>query len=132
MRSRARKGEVIVTTGGMLDGGPVLNYMRTVKDDPRSALLLTGYQAEDTNGRMLVEQGRLVIDGQEEKIKCPWHKYDFSAHADQSQLVDFIRGCDPENVIIMHSEYREELAEALGGGYNVIYPELDKPFVLEG
>jgi putative mRNA 3-end processing factor len=131
MRSKSRKGEVIVTTGGMLDGGPVLNYMRMVKDDPKSAILLTGYQAEDTNGRLLMEQGKVFIDGVEEKINCPWFKYDFSAHADQAQLVEFIRGCDPENVVIMHSEHREALREALGGNYNVILPNVDEPFELE-
>ncbi|MDD3398344.1 MAG: MBL fold metallo-hydrolase [Candidatus Methanomethylophilaceae archaeon] len=132
MRAKSRKGEVIVTTGGMLDGGPVLNYMRMVKDDPKSAILLTGYQAEDTNGRMLMEHGKVVIDGVEEKINCPWFKYDFSAHADQAQLVEFIRGCDPENVVIMHSEHREALRDALGGNYNVILPAVDEAFELEG
>src|SRR2546430_13041284 len=50
----ALRGEVIVTTSGMLDGGPVLRYLEVIREDPRSAVLLTGYQVEGTNGRRLV------------------------------------------------------------------------------
>ncbi|MBM4237582.1 MAG: MBL fold metallo-hydrolase, partial [Euryarchaeota archaeon] len=49
-RNMAMKGEVIVTTGGMLDGGPVVRYLQNVKDDRKSAVLLTGYQVEGSNG----------------------------------------------------------------------------------
>ncbi len=131
MRGKARKGEVIVTTGGMLDGGPVLNYMKSIKDDPLSAILITGYQAEDTNGRLLLETGCVNIDGSLEKINCEVQRYDFSAHADHDQLMEFIRGCDPENIVIMHSESREPLYDALAEEYNVILPELDKTYTLE-
>ncbi len=131
MRGKARKGEVIVTTGGMLDGGPVLNYMKSIKDDPLSAILITGYQAEDTNGRLLLESGCVNIDGSLEKVNCEVQRYDFSAHADHDQLMEFIRGCDPENIVIMHSESREPLQDALAEEYNVILPELDKSYTLE-
>ena len=35
-RNAACKGDIIVTTGGMLDGGPVLRYLNYLKDDPKS------------------------------------------------------------------------------------------------
>ena len=63
-RDAAIKGQIIVTTGGMLDGGPVLRYLNQLRNDPKSAILLVGYQAEDTNGRMLMEQGCVSIDGE--------------------------------------------------------------------
>src|SRR5437773_430902 len=53
----ALRGEVIVTTSGMLDGGPVLRYLEAIREDPRSAVLLTGYQVEGTKGRRLVDEG---------------------------------------------------------------------------
>lgn len=125
MRRNASRGQVIVTTGGMLDGGPVLGYVNSVKNDPKSAILIVGYQAEDTNGRMLLEQGSMVIDGESYKIECEVQRYDFSAHADHSEIVDFIQKCDPKNVIFMHSEVRELFLPDLQD-YNVILPELDK------
>lgn len=130
MRKNAAKGQVIVTTGGMMDGGPVLSYIHKVKNDPNSALLVVGYQAEDTNGRMLMDHGVMNIDGDVQKIHCEVQRYDFSAHADHSQIVQFIEDCDPENVVLMHSEVREKFLPDLQD-YNVILPEPDKPFEME-
>ncbi len=130
-RISAAKGEIIVTTGGMLDGGPVLGYLNAIKDDPKSAILLVGYQAEDTNGRMLLEEGCVKIDGEIVKISCELQKYDFSAHADHDQIVNFIRECDPEKVIIMHSESREAFLPDLEGDYEVFLPKTGEEFNLE-
>ena len=130
MRRNAARGQIIVTTGGMMDGGPVLSYINKVKDDPNSALLVVGYQAEDTNGRMLMDHGVMNIDGEIQKINCEVQKFDFSAHADHSQIVEFIEGCDPDNVVIMHSEVAEEFLPDLQD-YNVILPKPDKAFEME-
>lgn len=130
MRRRASKGKIIVTTGGMLDGGPVLGYIRDHRNDPKNAILLVGYQAEDTNGRMLLEDRHMVIDDETVKIECEVQKYDFSAHAGHDEIIDFVEGCDPDNVIIMHSEARELFLPDLQN-YNVILPETDKTFELD-
>lgn len=111
----ALRGEVIVTTSGMLDGGPVLRYIERIREDPRSAILLTGYQVEGTNGRKLVDEGVIDLYGVTVDVKCEWQKFDFSAHAGHDDLVRFIEGCDPRRVILMHGENRELLAEALEG-----------------
>jgi putative mRNA 3-end processing factor len=130
MRKHAAKGNVIVTTGGMLDGGPVLEYLRLLKDNPKNAVLMVGYQAEDTNGRLLLETGSMVIDGEMVKIACEVMKFDFSAHAGHDDIVNFAKKCDPENIVIMHSETRELFLEDLQN-YNVILPELGKEFELD-
>lgn len=129
-RKKAVEGQIIVTTGGMLDGGPVFTYLRTLKDNPKNAILLVGYQAEDTNGRMLMEQGCINLDGEVVKVACEVQKFDFSAHAGHDQIVQFIRECDPENVVIMHSETRELFLPDLED-YNVILPEPNVPFELD-
>jgi len=131
MRSVSAKGEVIVTTGGMLDGGPVLGYLRDMGNNPKNAVLLVGYQAEDTNGRMLMEKGCVMMDGEPRKIACEVQKYEFSAHADHEQILDFVRGCDPKNVIFMHSDTRELFESELRGDYNVILPKLGEEFTLD-
>jgi putative mRNA 3-end processing factor len=130
MRKHAGKGQIIVTTGGMLDGGPVLEYLRSLKDNPKNAIILVGYQAEDTNGRLLVETGSMVIDGEMVKVECEVVKYDFSAHAGHDELVQFAKKCNPENIVLMHSETRELFLEDLKD-YNVILPELGKEFELD-
>jgi len=40
-REKAMEGEVIVTTGGMLDGGPVIRYLQQERDNPKSSVLMT-------------------------------------------------------------------------------------------
>lgn len=128
-RNKALRGDVIVTTGGMLDGGPVLNYIQHIKDDRKSALFLTGYQVEGSNGRMLLDRGVIDIQGAEVKVNCEVEKFDLSAHADHSALLQFIRACDPERVVLCHGESREELARELEE-FEVYMPELDKWYEL--
>jgi putative mRNA 3-end processing factor len=114
-REKALKGEVIVTTSGMLDGGPVIRYMERLKDDPKSCIFLTGYQVEGTNGRLLRETGTVDLYGAKVKVNCEVSFFDFSAHADHNNLLDFIDGCDPERVVLMHGDNREELAKDIEG-----------------
>ena len=130
MRREAKRAEVIITTGGMLDGGPVLQYIKALKDDPRNAILLVGYQADDTNGRFLLDTGMVKLHGEPTPIHCEVMKFDFSAHADHKQIVEFVRECDPTNVVIMHSDTREMFLEDLAD-YNVILPMEGEEFELE-
>ena len=69
-RKMALKSEVIITSSGMMDGGPVLKYMTKLKNDPKSAVILTGYQVPDTNARLLVDKGHLNFYGVTQKIEC--------------------------------------------------------------
>lgn len=114
-RDLALKGEVIVTTSGMLDGGPVLRYLEAIREDSKSAILLTGYQVEGTNGRRLVDEGVIDLWGVDVDIRIEWQKFDFSAHAGHDDLVRFIEACDPQRVVLMHGDNREILGEALEG-----------------
>ena len=118
----AMRGDVVVTTSGMLDGGPVLNFIEACRDDPKSAILLTGYQVEGTNGRRLVEEGVIDLRGVEVRPRCEVQKFDFSAHAGHNDLVKFVEGCDPEKVVLMHGDNRQLLADALEGR-EVIMPK---------
>jgi putative mRNA 3-end processing factor len=112
-RKLALKSEVIITSSGMMDGGPVLSYMSRLKDDPKSAVLLTGYQVPDSNARRLVDKGRLDFYGVTEKIQCEVEYFDFSAHAGHSELIEFAKACNPEKIVLMHSDNRDALIEPL-------------------
>jgi len=112
-RKKALNSEVIITSSGMMDGGPVLNYMNKLKDDPKSAVLLTGYQVENSNARLLMDKGKLDFYGVVEKIACETAYFDFSAHAGHSELIEFAKKCNPEKIVLMHSDNREALIEPL-------------------
>ncbi|MFQ5885160.1 MAG: MBL fold metallo-hydrolase [Thermoplasmata archaeon] len=114
-RERALKGEIIISTSGMLDGGPVLRYINKLKDDPKSGIFLTGYQVDGTNGRRLRDTGVLDMSGVNVKVECEVSFFDFSAHADHDDLLRFINDCDPERVILCHGDNRDLLANDIEG-----------------
>ncbi len=114
-RDRALRGDVILTTGGMLSGGPVLHYLAALKDDLQSEVLLTGYQVEGTNGRLLLDTRTIELQGVPVPVEAEVSSHDFSAHAGHAKLVEFVEGCDPTRVVLMHGDAREALAEALEG-----------------
>jgi putative mRNA 3-end processing factor len=109
-----KEPSVIVTTAGMLNGGPILYYLSQLYKDPKSKILLTGYQVEGTNGRMALEHG--VIETREEvlTLKLKIEQYDFSAHSGDSelkQLVKDFRNKGTERVFVMHGDKTEVFAQ---------------------
>ena len=129
-RKMAMKGPVIITSSGMMDGGPVLSYMNKLKNDRKSAVLLTGYQIEGTNSRLLIEKGKLNFYGVVEKVDCEVQYYDFSAHAGHSELVEFAKQCKPEKIILFHSANRAPLVESLKDTAEVLTPMKGERFSL--
>jgi len=114
-RAEAINGEVVVTTSGMLDGGPVLWYVQRILEDRRSAILLTGYQVEGTNGRRLLDEGQIDLWGALIPVSSEVGFFDFSAHAGHAEILDFIERCDPSKVILCHGENRELIAKEIEG-----------------
>jgi putative mRNA 3-end processing factor len=129
-RKMAMKGPVIITSSGMMDGGPVLSYMNKLKNDRKSAVLLTGYQVEGTNSRLLIEKGKLNFYGVVENVDCEVQYYDFSAHAGHSELVEFAKQCKPEKIILFHSADRTPLVESLKDTAEVLTPMKGERFSL--
>jgi putative mRNA 3-end processing factor len=114
---------IIVTTAGMLNGGPVLDYI--TKLNKNSFIFLTGYQVEGTNGRMLLDKGKIMVHGNARKITTPVSYYDFSAHADKNDLYEYIKRSSPQTVVCMHGDVESttQLAESLKlNGYEAYAP----------
>jgi putative mRNA 3-end processing factor len=122
-RKLALNSEVIITSSGMMDGGPVLHYMNSLKNDPKSAVLLTGYQVEGTNSRLLIEKGKLDFYGVKENVACEVEYFDFSAHAGHSELIQFAKDCKPEKIVLFHGDNRETLVEPLKDVAEIHLPE---------
>ncbi len=127
-RKALREGEVIVTTGGMLDGGPVLFYIGELYQDAKSSIFLTGFQVDGSNGRQLLDEGTLTIDETTIHPACEVLKFDFSAHAGHSELLRVVKESGARQVVLMHGDQRELLRDALAGSVDVILPENGKPF----
>ncbi len=124
---------IILTPAGMLNGGPVLDYISHLNRD--SHIFITGYQVEGTTGRDLVENGRVSFDGKREKVRTPFSVYDFSAHAGKSDLYKYVRESAPNTVICVHGDpgNTEAFANALKGeGFEAYAPKLGDSIELAG
>ena len=102
-RKTAKKPGVIISTAGMLKGGPSVFYISKIGKKPRSAVFLVSYQIEGTPGRQLLEKGICVIDGKMQKIKARVGHFDFSSHCGASELKEFVKklGGNP-NIFVVH------------------------------
>lgn len=95
---------IFVTTSGMLDGGPVIEYLKHFHHDPKAHILLTGYQVEGSNGRNLLEKKQVTLDKRKVNVKGVVKHFDFSAHAGQSGLKILIKKTNPKTIIMNHGD----------------------------
>ncbi len=128
---------IIVTTSGMLQGGPVLEYLKHLGTEEGNLIYLTGYQVRGTIGRDLLEGRReisLQDTGEILEIKAEVKFADFSAHADQVGLMNFIsRMKGLEEVILVHGEpdKMNDLRRKLESrGFNVYIPSVGETILL--
>ena len=124
-RNAVRGGNIILTTSGMLTGGPVLNYITKLNN--RSKIFLTGYQVEGTNGRRLMDGRPIIIDGNKFAVKNEVGFYDFSAHAGMSELHRYAKACSPNEIVLVHGslENSSALSESLAlEGFRVHAPKV--------
>jgi putative mRNA 3-end processing factor len=124
-KSILKNPSIIVTTAGMLNGGPAVSYITMLNQN--SKIFLTGYQIPGTNGRLLLDGKPIVIDNKRYKIKNPVAFYDFSAHAGKEDLYSYIKKSNPETVICVHgdAENTASLASSLElEGYKAFAPKV--------
>jgi putative mRNA 3-end processing factor len=104
----------IITTSGMLSGGPAMTYIPEIRSNPTNKVTMTGYQVEGTPGRDLVETGSAEIDGRVMPVSAKVEQYDFSAHADRTGLFEFLDSYKDSSILINHGDNCERFATELG------------------
>lgn len=128
---------IIISASGMAEGGRILHHLANNIGNPKTLVLFVGYAAEHTLARRIMDGAESVnILGQEHKVKSKVKTMDyFSAHADQKELIDYLR-LNPtnklQNVFLVHGEEEQALPlkERLKSkGYrNVHYPASGQKF----
>ena len=92
----------------MMTGGRVLEYLKHDIGNRRNTVLIVGFQAEGTRGRALLNQSHeLKIHGQYYPVKANVVELTgLSAHADQSELMEWIRKYKnpPKQIMLVHGE----------------------------
>jgi len=134
-KKKALDADVIVSTSGMLDGGPSIWYLNRLRHDPKNAILFMGYQAKGSGGRRLQEEGRVEIFGNLTPIDLEWDSFDFSTHAGHADIVEFAEACGAKDVVVYHTDpnqARPPLVEALEkNGHTVHQPKNGESYVLQ-
>jgi metallo-beta-lactamase family protein len=99
---------IIISASGMATGGRVLHHLAKRLPDSRSAVLLVGYEAEGTLGRVLQDGAQFVrIHGQEVPVRAEVVMLDqLSAHAGRSELLRWLSGftTPPRQTFLVHGE----------------------------
>jgi putative mRNA 3-end processing factor len=124
-RRIARQNAVIVTTSGMLTGGPAMTYVPEISGDPTNKIALTGYQVEGTPGRDLLERGSAELAGRVMPVAARAETYDFSAHADAEGLRSFVDDYAGAEILVNHGDDCAGFAAELrADGVDARAPEL--------
>jgi metallo-beta-lactamase family protein len=136
----AMKGPaVIISSSGMLAGGRILHHCRVRLPKPENTLLITGYQAEGTLGRALLDKvpvvrihkGEVPVQAEVADLKG------LSGHADAAEVLRWLSAIrkPPRGVFLTHGE--EDAAFALAGriarerGFTTRVPEVDAEVELD-
>jgi metallo-beta-lactamase family protein len=84
--------KIIIAGSGMSNGGRILHHEQRYLPDPKNCILIVGYQARNTLGRMIQEGARHVeIFGESVAVRAEVRTiHAYSAHADQPRLIDWV------------------------------------------
>jgi metallo-beta-lactamase family protein len=103
-----RGAATIIASSGMATGGRILHHLRRRLPDPRTTVLLVGFQAPGTRGRLLQDGARTVrIFGEDVPVKARVEViHGLSAHADADGLLRWLRTAAgrPRRVFVVHGE----------------------------
>lgn len=105
--------KVVIAGSGMSHGGRIRRHERRYLDDPKTTVLLVGYQSVGSVGRLLQDGARKVtIDGETVKVRAEIARITgYSGHADRDQLVELVAGggSKAKGVYVVMGEERSSL-----------------------
>jgi metallo-beta-lactamase family protein len=137
---RVRGWHVIIAASGMCDAGRVRHHLKRLLWRPEATVLLTGYQAVGTLGRLLQEGRRAVrIQGDDIKVAARIRTTDiYSGHADANGLLRWAQARGPVRgaVFLNHGEpdsldgLQRRLRDAGIAGGRIVKTELDRAYRL--
>ena len=119
---------IILATSGMLIGGPSVEYLRALADNPKNSLVFSSYQGPGSLGRRIRNGEREIIfkDGNKQEvtqIKMEVHKIEISDHSDRRELMNFVGRLSPrpKKILINHGENSRalDLASSLHKTYRL-------------
>jgi len=100
--------KIIIAGSGMMNGGRILHHLLRYLSDPKSCLLVVGYQSRGTLGRRLLDGDKTVrIYSQEVKVHAEIKQLtSYSAHGDQQKLLSWVKEAktQPKKIFLVHGD----------------------------
>jgi metallo-beta-lactamase family protein len=132
---------IIIAGSGMCDAGRIRHHLKRWLWTPAATVLLTGFQAEGTLGRLLLEgRSEVRIQGETIRVRAKIREIrDYSGHADAPELAAWLKARGPVrgSVFLVHGEppAMEALAGRIRGegiveDRRLVLPALDDAFLL--
>ncbi|MCY6484331.1 MBL fold metallo-hydrolase [Clostridium aestuarii] len=116
----AKESCIIVSSSGMLTGGPSQLYAEKLAAGENNYIVITGYQDEEAPGRKLLnlleknkEDRILEINGRSMPVRCDIQLVGLSAHADKGEIKSIIDRLTPKNTFLVHGD--EKVVKRLAG-----------------
>jgi metallo-beta-lactamase family protein len=96
---KAQTPKIIMAGAGMSHGGRIGHWEQKYLPDPTTTLIIVGYQAPGSPGRMLQDGSPHVrLGGVDVRVRAKIETFvGWSAHADRDGLLDFARAALPES-----------------------------------
>jgi metallo-beta-lactamase family protein len=116
---------MVISASGMAEAGRILHHLKNSIENPRNTILITGYQAENTLGRKIVEkQHEVPIFGDPIRLRAEVVKLnELSGHADQHELLAWIEPTarSLKRIFLVHGEplQQQALAAAIHDRYGI-------------
>jgi len=111
--NRIRSGAIVIAGSGMCNGGRIVHHLKHNLDREETQVLITGYQAQGSLGRRLVDGAEIVrIHGQDITVRAAIHTVGgLSAHGDQDDLARWYECMeDRPPVYLVHGEAEAQQA----------------------
>ena len=124
-----KSGTIIIAGSGMCNGGRILHHFKHRLWNKSNAVIFVGFQAKGTLGRAIVEGAEFIhLYHEKIKINASIHTINgFSAHADQSELIEWMKNFQRlENIFLIHGEeekqiiFREEIMKQLNKRAHIV------------
>jgi uncharacterized protein len=124
-----RSPSIIMATSGMLEGGPSVEYFKSIAPVRENKIIFVSYQINGTLGRRVMDGIMNEIGMMDKKgkvkvvpVNCETQRIDgFSGHSDFNQIMNFVYRVKPKRVIVNHGEKSksENIASSIHNRYHL-------------